>query len=104
MQFTLDSVEHAKAILEDLNPGQKVTYRPVLVNNSNKEFITDENSKKYFFGILTAGTGTELKVNFINGNITIPEENQIIELFKSLDITSTETDNFQFRGFELTLQ
>ena len=104
MQFTLDSVEHAKSILQEMHRNQDVTYRPVLVNNSNKELIMEENEIKYFFGIVTAGNGTEIKVNFIDGDITIPEQNQIIEFFKSLTITSAETDNFQFRGFELTVQ
>ena len=103
MQFTLDSIEHVKSVLQEKNKGLDVYYEPVILNNSELDTITQPHSKKYFFGIFTSGDLTKTKLIFENGSITIPEQNQIILLFKNVEFVVPENNNFQFRGFQISI-
>lgn len=109
MNYTLDSVKHAKECLEQQYKGQKVTYIPVV--KTLKEIANNETKGLFYFGIVTCGNqdpATEThKIEFFDETetkiIEVLPDNQIIILFKN--VVPTNVDEYgQFRGFELHVE
>ncbi|WP_299116886.1 hypothetical protein [uncultured Winogradskyella sp.] len=110
MQFTLDSVKHAKAVLKEKYKGEKINVTPLLeIDLSN---LTESEEKVYYFGITTIGTNANNIIFYDSSTekiIEVTQHNQIILLFnniKSFDSDDNEVTAIkgQFRGFELRIE
>ena len=121
MQFTLDSIEHAKACLEEHHKGAKVVYRP-LYTTSKEDFIVKEG--RYLFGVfylsgyklgssnvyedvlLMGYHNDDLLENF-RYSFEVPVGTQLVALSRGLYMNKQDADDKEsypiFRGFEITI-
>lgn len=104
MNYTLDSVEHAKEVLKETLKIKNVTAIPVVLD---LEQLTKKELNNYYFGVITIGSNIEkLNLSLFGLNfIDVEKNSQIIELFDFLTITKVVNDlNYSkghFRGFRL---
>jgi helix-turn-helix protein len=110
MNYTMDSVQHAKAVLEERTKLKIKSFLPVF-NTDLKALNHFRN--RYFFGVITLGNNVEKGVLKYEENpfITVTTNSQIIILFQSLECTTLEdvetTSEYEFegtfRGFEIVM-
>jgi hypothetical protein len=110
MNYTMDSVEHAKAVLIEKTKLEVKSFLPVFMTDI-KDLSYFEN--RYFFGVITVGNNVSTAILNYEQNpiITISSNTQVIDLFQSLDctvFTDIETSSqydFEgsFRGFEILM-
>ena len=110
MQFTLDSVKHAKAVLKEQYKQREITKTPVLISDLSELFTAKENT--YFFGVTTIGDNPN-DVKFYNevtdDILKVRPNSQSILLFKNLKSFDSDNNEVtaikgQFRGFELRIE
>jgi hypothetical protein len=104
MNYTLDSVKHAKECLQELKKTTKIIETPIVTSLSDLE---NNVENIFFFGIVTNGSNNE-KINFFLEDkkiITIAKNSQVIVLFSSIDIVkisgNVDEPEGQFRGFQI---
>jgi hypothetical protein len=85
MNYTLDSVEHAKQALINKTKLKVKDAKPVFVEDL-RDLVFVEN--KYYFGVLTLGSNIDAGVLSFGGNdvISIAGDSQAIQLFQALSI------------------
>jgi len=110
MNYTLDSVEHAKQVLINETKLKIKDFTPVFITDL-EELVTKQN--RYYFGVLTLGNNVQTGILKYADNdlISCIANSQIIQLFQSLEciedteVESTSIYSFEgcFRGFEIVL-
>lgn len=109
MNYTLDSVKHAKECLKQSNKGRDIIDLPIIKNVS--EILDNPDKEIFYFGVVTIGENTPTNetdlVNFYDENdtkiISVLPNNQIVLLFNRMTSVNANLSG-QFRGFELTLK
>jgi helix-turn-helix protein len=110
MNYTMDSVEHAKAVLIQRTKLKIKSFLPVLETDLN---ALKHYSSRYFFGVITLGDNVEKGILYFENSpfINVSKNSQIISLFQELELVLVEgsetTSEYQFegtfRGFEIVL-
>jgi hypothetical protein len=110
MNYTMDSVEHAKEVLKEKT---KLPVRSCIPLFSTDIKDLNHFKNRYFFGILNIGNNVETgSLSFENNLvINVSTNSQIISLFQSLDCIALEgtesSSDYEFegsfRGFEIVM-
>jgi hypothetical protein len=107
MNYTMDSVEHAQAVLTEKTDLEVRSLKPCFFTKLN-DIDTVEN--RYFFGVLTIGRNVDSALLSFNDFpiIEISTNSQIIQLFQSVDFLgelANESPYYEasFRGFEIVM-
>lgn len=102
MQFTLDSVAHAKQCLKQNYKDKEITVNEKLC--SLEALLENDSNDTFYFGVVTNGTGSEIILQNEHDHdfVTVDKNNQIIVLFHTIKKIGNVYG--QFRGYELKLK
>lgn len=108
MQYTLDSVTHAKEVVLSRFSSNKVEEKVYQTKDLN---TLTKHENTFYFGVLTCGSNIKKCTVFDDDNeiIDVNKNSQVIELFSHLkffDETNQEITTGvkgRFRGFEITV-
>ena len=109
MNYTLDSVEHAKEAIRATFNKEIISSEPILITDSSILGVRIPN--RYFFGRITTGSDSENVSFYLNNKkiLTVDPNSQIDLLFDVLQFNHEEfkkalSFDIQFRGFEIIVR